>query len=1106
MGTVSAPPIATVSALQNSGDSVSRPPTATVSTGNAAIIQQALVNIDMDNIVSSGGVVTSVPNSGLGLNYLDLPGGAGDNASTPDSLLLDISGDIDVRVEAALDDWTPAGSNRSLLGKYNSTGNQRGYLFQVLATSGLLRWIASADGIANTVDVVSTVAPTVSDGETLWVRVAFDVDNGASGNTVTFYTSPDGITWTQLGDPVITAGATSIFDSSADLEIGTHGGGTSSVEGRIFRAQILDGIDGPIAADFNPENHVSGTTLRSGPKVGQLPGNAGDFISTVDSSANSITSDIAIFLDLKLVDYTPASAQVLCSKWDSAGNERSYQIDLNTDGTIGLLLSSAGTAGTSVSASSTVAPGFTDGERAKLLVVWDNGANTLNVYEGFSGNTAEAVSWSQVGTADVTLSLSGIHDGTAPLAVGANSGTGSAAIDGLVYSGAFYSGGSVSSGVFSGGVLEANYNSEDYESGTDLTSSTTGEVWSENGNAVFQAIYAINGSAAIGGYDLNTIVGTGANLKPHPTGTALFYGANGDFISTPDSAAISVTGDIDIRVEAALDDWTPGAVPGDRELLLSKWDSAGNNSYALNVEGGSGNLRLIVSTDGSATTVYTSTAPPTVANGERLWVRAALDVDNGSAGSDCTFFTSSDGGSWTPLGSVVTGAVVSIFDGSADLEIGAFVSGTSGNLLGNVKRAQVRDGIDGALVADFNPLDAGNQGATTFQSGPKMGQTPGQSGDNFETPAGSSFLPSDEIEVICRCALADWTTGGFQAIAAQRVGASGNQTFIFYADPTAGGTLLLSLNGFGTQSTAPHGFGDGALRWIRANWNLSEDVIRYYTSDDDTDDVSAVTWTQLGADVAVTGATLNAGLSPIEIGARENGTLDLCALSMRRMVLRDTIDGANLVDFYPARDYVSGSTMPSSTTGEVWTANGNAVFQATWTLNGNTFIQNTGHQVAHSIGSVGIETAIGQTINSPGTVFAVARFTNPTPTADQTIIDARADGSARWFVESHDGDSDRFSYFQGTVEIGLDEAYDLNPHVWTIQFNGDASSQLTVSGVGSKSGDAGTNNWDYCSMFVAVNGLLSMQGYIRQLLVFDFALTDSEIEFVQYTLESENNL
>lgn len=186
-----------------------------------------------------------------GEDFVLLAGASGDYVSTPDAASLDILGDIDIRARVALDDWTPAGES-TLIAKYTATGNQRSYALAVTATGALIfRW--SENGTAEKT-ATSTVVNTYTNGTTHWVRATLDVDNGAAGNTARFYTSEDGSTWTQLGADVVTATATSIFASTAVLEIGGQTLGTvNRMAGKFFRGQVLTGIAGtavatPIAA------------------------------------------------------------------------------------------------------------------------------------------------------------------------------------------------------------------------------------------------------------------------------------------------------------------------------------------------------------------------------------------------------------------------------------------------------------------------------------------------------------------------------------------------------------------------------------------------------------------------------------------------------------------------------------------------------------------------------------------------------------------------------------------------------------------------------------------------------------------------------------------
>ncbi len=171
-------------------------------------------------------------------------------ASCPDTPGTSITGDIDIRVRVAVDDWTPA-ATQSFITKWGSAG-QIAFDFNVLAT-GVLRFTTSADGTA-TIAHDSTVAPVIADGSALWVRVTLTVNNGAAGHDVKFYTAPDSpimpTSWTQLGTTVTTAGVTSLFDSNAALSIGAKVSGTvNRLAGKVYRAAVLNGIAGTTAAD-----------------------------------------------------------------------------------------------------------------------------------------------------------------------------------------------------------------------------------------------------------------------------------------------------------------------------------------------------------------------------------------------------------------------------------------------------------------------------------------------------------------------------------------------------------------------------------------------------------------------------------------------------------------------------------------------------------------------------------------------------------------------------------------------------------------------------------------------------------------------------------------
>lgn len=176
--------------------------------------------------------------------YLYLPGIAGNFLSCPSSAANTIVGDLAIVVKVALNDWTPP-TQRDLASKWKNGGATYAYEFRVSAATGLLLFQWSANGAAAVAAVQSTVAPVVADGTPLYVAVSFDVDNGALGNDVKFWTSASGApgSWAQLGATVTTAGVTSIFAANTLFEIGSwNGGANGNATGKFQQCDLYNGI------------------------------------------------------------------------------------------------------------------------------------------------------------------------------------------------------------------------------------------------------------------------------------------------------------------------------------------------------------------------------------------------------------------------------------------------------------------------------------------------------------------------------------------------------------------------------------------------------------------------------------------------------------------------------------------------------------------------------------------------------------------------------------------------------------------------------------------------------------------------------------------------
>lgn len=186
---------------------------------------------------------------------------------------------------------------------------------------------------------------------------------------------------------------------------------------------------------------------------------------------------------------------------------------------------------------------------------------------------------------------------------------------------------------------------------------------------------------------------------------------------TPDSAKVSVTGDIDIRVDV----YMPNA-PSPDWTFVSKYPLAsGQCSYILWVRS-TGQLVMSWSQDGTAAPGASASSTANIAFGKRIQIRATVDMDNGAGGHTVTFYTNggadSELASWTQLGTAVTAAgVSSIFDGTSPLRVAVQdeTTGTSPMLACRIYRAMVMNGINGTIAADFYPArDAAGESAASF--------------------------------------------------------------------------------------------------------------------------------------------------------------------------------------------------------------------------------------------------------------------------------------------------------------------------------------------------------------------------------------------------------
>ncbi|MGA5116846.1 hypothetical protein [Streptomyces pseudogriseolus] len=194
-----------------------------------------------------------------GSTHADFFGTAGNKITTPDAAALDITGDLDVRFEFRPDTWN-AGIEYEIIGKWNTTGNQRSW-YVTGGTNGVFTLHWSTTG-SDDLSAVSATNGLDSPDFRQAVRITLDVDNGSGGYTVTFYRSDsiDG-TWEEYDSVETASGTTSIFASTAQVEIGDLASVSNSpYAGVLYELKILSGIDGTEVANPDFTAQTSGDT------------------------------------------------------------------------------------------------------------------------------------------------------------------------------------------------------------------------------------------------------------------------------------------------------------------------------------------------------------------------------------------------------------------------------------------------------------------------------------------------------------------------------------------------------------------------------------------------------------------------------------------------------------------------------------------------------------------------------------------------------------------------------------------------------------------------------------------------------------------------------
>jgi len=174
--------------------------------------------------------------------------------------------------------------------------------------------------------------------------------------------------------------------------------------------------------------------------------------------------------------------------------------------------------------------------------------------------------------------------------------------------------------------------------------------------------------------------------------------------TTPDSASNSVTGDLDIRMKISFADWTPAS---GNNIIARKRVTSGNQIswYLYLLTGTTTRLRAQISDDGSSEdTPFLTLDGSGLADSTVKWLRWVIEA-NGSTQILRVYeyqdANDDPNGAWNEVANS-SHTKTSIYDSTSDVVIGEGC---------NMYYFEMRDGIDGDIVAQFNASDVDGSSA-----------------------------------------------------------------------------------------------------------------------------------------------------------------------------------------------------------------------------------------------------------------------------------------------------------------------------------------------------------------------------------------------------------
>lgn len=632
---------------------------------------------------------------------------SGDGITMPDSINLDLTGDLEFVCRVKAVDWS-SGAPQTLAAKYFSTGNQRAYRLFISAT-GVVSVAVSADGTAL---LNSAITPSVAlvDNVWQWIKVTLDVDDGAGNRVARLFTAADQpeepSSWTANGTDTDVGVAAAHFNSTAPLEIGLFNNTFEPFNGQVSRMILRDGIDGEVVADFDARKCYLDGYISDGLEYGTSPNKyipifrrSGDKITAPDASHLDITGDLEIVLRKQYTNISGTA--VLIRKTIALGDQRAYQVYF-TGGIPRLEISTTGID------TPTANPGAADpngvGVTSWFKVTRRQADGVVQFFAAADtgSSSIEPSVWTQFGTDQVVAAGSAIFNSTAFLAIG-DSELGANPIGAKIYRAI------VRNGI--GGQTVADFNAS--------LSTPFGYV-DAYGNPWSVAVPKLKANWTLTVpkvYDRSAnlraplVFGLGTNQPkalPYmglpgmylPSGNGAQFADEGLFSSLDPSLTSP-----DITIEFQV---TPQAGGAGGFVKLTTADT-------LVVEALSNGTVLTRVHDGGSGKTYGNVAIPYWFSRVPIWIRVFIDIDNGAGGTTVYHSASLDGNSWYMFHSQAQASSLTYRTDGYRARFGLCNSGSPAPVDAIFHKLRVY--FNSTLISNFNANACGQSGYTDQATG-----------------------------------------------------------------------------------------------------------------------------------------------------------------------------------------------------------------------------------------------------------------------------------------------------------------------------------------------------------------------------------------------------